>query len=423
MNGNKRVHSIARKIGNSWTLRTLRLMLSLDILFLVLLFLGLIYYHEISALGSQWQPRLVREFACSPKWSITALLDSAYYFQAPDGAWHSVAMAPILKTLIPFGGILAVIEVTMLVHVNQHAHKKSRSLLKPLDKIVSDMEAFSRVQSESHFYEDRLRDLETAIDDLAPDHPDARLRTDVQELTGLESAINNLLVRMHESYRQQAQFVSDASHELRTPIAVIQGYANMLARWGKDDPQVLEESISAIQSESDYMKKLVEELLFLARGEIGRNPFDPKPISLTNLIREVCEESAMIDPDHTWTFRQSPETEINADAEMLKQCARVLCENARKYTPAGGEISLRVASEDGGACFIVQDEGIGIPAKDIAHVFNRFYRSDPARDRNSGGSGLGLSIAKWIVDRHGGHFEVLSSEGMGTRFTVHLPKA
>ena len=196
----------------------------------------------------------------------------------------------------------------------------------------------------------------------------------------------------------------------------------MLARWGKDDPQVLEESITAIQFESNYMKKLVEELLFLARGEIGRNPFEPKSISLTELIREVCEESAMIDPDHTWTFRKGPEIEITADAEMLKQCARVLCENARKYTPTGCSIVLSVAEEAECARFSVQDEGIGIAAKDVSHVFDRFYRSDPARDRNSGGSGLGLAIAKWIVDRHGGSFEILSSEGVGTRFTVHLPK-
>ena len=110
-----------------------------------------------------------------------------------------------------------------------------------------------------------------------------------------------------------------------------------------------------------------------------------------------------------------------ADAEMLKQCARVLCENARKYTPAGGRILLRAESDGEWARFSVEDEGIGISAEDVAHIFDRFYRSDPARDRNSGGSGLGLAIAKWIVDRHDGNFDVLSSEGVGTRFTVSLP--
>jgi signal transduction histidine kinase len=197
----------------------------------------------------------------------------------------------------------------------------------------------------------------------------------------------------------------------------------MLARWGKDDEKVLEESIAAIQSESDYMKKLVEELLFLARGEIGRNPFEPAPMSLTELIRDVCEESAMIDTTHLWQFDPaSPEISLTADAKMLKQCARILSENARKYTPEGGTIKLTVFTDpSGNPCFRIQDEGIGIAEADAPRIFDRFYRSDPARDRNSGGTGLGLSIAKWIVDRHNGYFELLSREGIGTRITVTLP--
>ena len=107
---------------------------------------------------------------------------------------------------------------------------------------------------------------------------------------------------------------------------------------------------------------------------------------------------------------------------MLKQCARVLCENARKYTPKGGQIALSVSEDADCARFAVQDEGIGIRQDDVIHIFDRFYRSDPARGRNSGGSGLGLAIAKWIVDRHDGYFEVLSREEIGTRFTVSLPK-
>ncbi len=422
MNETKRVHSIARKIGNSWTRRAIGRLLLIDLLLVILSICALIYHHEVTTLGDEWQPDLVREIQWEDMTNYTLPVCGEYRFQSPSGIWHAVEIAPLLRTTLPFACILGIIEILMLIGEVRYAHRKARKLLKPLDNIAREMEAVSRLQNDSAHYEDRLQDLEDAIEKLSPTHPDARLRTGAQELTGLESAINNLLMRMHESHRQQAQFVSDASHELRTPISVIQGYANMLARWGKDDPQVLEESITAIQFESNYMKKLVEELLFLARGEIGRNPFEPKSISLTELIREVCEESAMIDPDHTWTFRKGPEIEITADAEMLKQCARVLCENARKYTPTGCSIVLSVAEDAECARFSVQDEGIGITAKDVSHVFDRFYRSDPARDRNSGGSGLGLAIAKWIVDRHGGSFEILSSEGVGTRFTVHLPK-
>ncbi|MBQ9951213.1 MAG: sensor histidine kinase [Clostridia bacterium] len=417
MNETKRVHSIARKLGNSWTLRTIAIMLSLDILLLLLLGAGLIYYHETAVLGSQWEPGLTREL--SPYVTLDSL---SYRFRLDPGEWHDVPLRPIVEAILPFAGILLMAEGLMVIGEARRAHRKARKLLRPLDQISRDMEAFSRMQSDSAHYEDRLHDLEAAIENISPTLPDAKLRTGAQELTGLEDAINGLLMRMHESYRQQAQFVSDASHELRTPIAVIQGYAHMLARWGKDDAQVLEESISAIQSESNYMKKLVEELLFLARGEIGRNPFEPKPVSLTALIREVCDESAMIDPDHVWTFRGDSEIGISADPGMLKQCARVLCENAQKYTAKGGEITLSVHEDGERACFSVQDEGIGIAQDDVARIFDRFYRSDPARDRNSGGSGLGLSIAKWIVDRHSGYFEVLSREEIGTRFTVSLPK-
>ena len=421
MNENRRVHSIARRIGNSWTLRALGMLLTLDVLLILLSGLCAVYYHEKSVLGDVWQPELTRSFVWETPDQPSTLMEAEYRFQEPDGAWHAVVLGPILSAAAPFALALGVFEGIMLLSEAHHAHRKARKLLKPLNKITRDMQAVSQLQTDSVRYEDRLRDLESAIEHLSPTRPGAKLQTGVQELNGLENAINGLLVRMHESYRQQAQFVSDASHELRTPIAVIQGYAHMLARWGKDDPQVLDESIAAIQSESDYMKKLVEELLFLARGEIGRNPFDPKPLSLTGLLREVCEESAMIDADHEWMLRDGAEISVVADAEMLKQCARVLCENARKYTPAGGRILLRAESEGEWARFSVEDEGIGIGAEDVAHIFVRFYRSDPARDRNSGGSGLGLAIAKWIVERHDGHFDVLSSEGIGTRFTVSLP--
>lgn len=421
MNESRRVHSISRRIGNSWTLRAFGMLLTLDVLLILLSGLCAVYYHEKSVLGDAWQPELTRSFVWETPDQPSTLMEAEYRFQEPDGAWHAVVLGPMLSVAAPFAVALGIFEGIMLLSEAHHAHRKARKLLKPLNKITRDMQAVSQLQTDSARYEDRLRDLESAIEHLSPTRPGAKLQTGVQELNGLENAINGLLVRMHESYRQQAQFVSDASHELRTPIAVIQGYAHMLARWGKDDPQVLDESIAAIQSESDYMKKLVEELLFLARGEIGRNPFDPKPLSLTGLLREVCEESSMIDAEHEWALRDGPEVSVVADAEMLKQCARVLCENARKYTPAGGRILLRAESEGEWARFSVEDEGIGISAEDVDHIFDRFYRSDPARDRNSGGSGLGLAIAKWIVDRHAGHFDVLSSEGIGTRFTVSLP--
>lgn len=421
MNETKRVHSIARKIGNSWTWRTFWLMFWLDILIAAMVLAGFAYSAERGILGDRWQPKLEREIVWEGPQSFETLSAIEYRFQSPEGEWHAANIQHMLHIAFPGAVTLGIFEIIFLISEASHAHKKARKLLKPLDKIARDMQAFSQIKTDGAHYEDRLHDLEQAIGHISPTQPDMKLRTGAEELSGLENAINDLLVRMHESYRQQAQFVSDASHELRTPIAVIQGYAHMLARWGKDDPKVLEESISAIQSESDYMKKLVEELLFLARGEIGRNPFEPAELSLTDLIREVCDESAMIDADHEWIFRGNSEIMLTADSAMLKQCARILCENARKYAPAGSPITLHARQSADGPQFYVQDEGIGIGTEDVSRVFDRFYRSDPARDRNSGGSGLGLAIARWIVERHGGYLDVLSREGVGTRFTVTLP--
>ena len=227
---------------------------------------------------------------------------------------------------------------------------------------------------------------------------------------------------MREAYREQSRFVSDASHELRTPIAVIQGYADMLSRWGKNDEKVLGEGIAAIQSESAHMKTLIEQLLFLARGDSGKNQMVMEETDLAAMMREVYEESCMIHADRTWRCDADAPVTVLGDAAMLKQTARILVDNAVKYTSAGARITLRARMQGDVPCFEVQDNGIGISKADIAHIFDRFYRSDPARARTTGGTGLGLSIAKWIVDKHKGYIDVFSREEIGTRMRVLLPQ-
>lgn len=262
--------------------------------------------------------------------------------------------------------------------------------------------------------------LEDAIDHISPTE-NTRLHIGDPDLLGLEEAVNDLLDRMQAAYSQQARFVSDASHELRTPIAVLKGYADLLERWGKDDPQVRDEAIDAIQAEAGRMSRLVEQLLFLARGDSGRTQLRPQPLDLAELAREAWEECCMIDPGHQWQLDAQQNVFCTADRDMLKQALRVLSDNAAKYTPAGKTITLRAfLNRDGRPCLAVRDEGMGIKAEDVPHVFDRFYRSDPARTRQSGGSGLGLSIADWIVTQHGGHMEVYSWEGIGSRFLIVL---
>ncbi len=327
------------------------------------------------------------------------------------GGWISVAASY-------FWPALAGVEVLLILLQGRVGKDKSRRLMEPLERIAQTAEELSRAR----FDPEKLHHLEDAIGTVSPLSPDAHVYTGDQEMQGLETAINNMLARTQETYREQSRFVSDASHELRTPIAVIQGYADMLHRWGKDDETVLEEGITAIQSESTHMKKLIEQLLFLARGDNGRNQLTLETMDISQMLAEVYEESKMIHPDREWRLDADTSIYVTGDVDMLKQTARILVDNAVKYTKEGDKISLRTRVKDGAPCFEVQDNGIGIKQEDLAHIFDRFFRSDPARARATGGTGLGLSIAKWIVERHGGYFDVFSREEFGTRIGVVLPQ-
>ncbi len=264
----------------------------------------------------------------------------------------------------------------------------------------------------------RLENLGLAIEKISPDELEKGIHTGDSDLQGIEVALNNLLLRMRDNQKQQARFVSDASHELRTPIAVIQGYVNMLDRWGKTDEAVLNESIEALKNESEHMKTLVEQLLFLARGDSGRNTLNRTEIDLNDIVKDVWEESSMIDDKHVYVFDEMPGAMMNGDVAMVKQSLRIFIQNAAKYSNEGDTIKLKVQMRDGHPAYVVQDEGIGMQESDVAHIFERFYRSDDARNSQTGGSGLGLSIAKWIIDAHEGRIEVLSRPEFGTRFTV-----
>lgn len=298
------------------------------------------------------------------------------------------------------------------------ATRESRSIrrvLAPIDEIALKADELSRMT----FSEDKYQEIEDAISHLQPEETELLSFGDA-DLQGIEAAMNNLLIRMRDSYRQQARFVNDASHELRTPIAVIEGYANMLSRWGREDEKVLDESITAIQHESEHMKHLVEQLLFLARGDSGKTKLTMEQVSLKALMQEVYEESLMIDEEHRYRFQpQDADVMVQADAMMLKQAVRILVDNAAKYTNKGDEILLGCGVEKGGKPYLqVQDTGIGMAEQDVAHMFERFYRADDARSYQ--GTGLGLSIAKWIIDKHRGHFEILSRTELGTRIRIYF---
>lgn len=412
--------SIARRINSHLRWQQLWGIIGADI---SLVFFGTAFWCYLAekAHVADWNPWMQRRFSLGKSGTFYEMLRAASYSFTPrgfDAKTVTVDAGDFLSTFFVLIIVLFSIQLFGWLVKCASGTAEIRRFLKPIDDIALAAERVSAQQLDAS----KFRNLEEAIGHINAAVPDAKLSVGDAELAGLETAVNNLIARMHETYRQQVRFVDDASHELRTPIAVIQGYANMLDRWGKEDETVLEESIAAIKTESDHMKTLVEQLLFLARGDMGRQQFKPELLSLSDMLREIHEESEMIDSAHPYALQLQSASKAYADPVMLKQAVRILVDNAAKYTPQGNRILLRLRQDEAGApCIDVQDSGIGIAAKDVPHMFERFYRSDAARNSKEGGSGLGLSIAKWIVEKHGGHFDVISAQDIGTRVSICLP--
>lgn len=364
---------------------------------------------------------------------------------------HEVSAAVILTLVCVIFIILFVLQLVEFIVGSVSGSGVIRKYLRPIDDIAMMAEQLSVQESsvardtvsaevkkdEDSSHDDtdittkELSSLSYAIDSI--DDSCKRIEIHDTELSGIEAAVNNMLRRLEEGKRKQIRFVDDASHELRTPIAVIQGYVNMLDRWGKDDPAVREEAIAAIKNESEHMKVLIDQLLFLARGEMDRHVLDMKPLNSCSIMEEIYDESIMLEAELPEEKRHEFDASelyaddtlktfmISADEAMIKQAVRILRDNAMKYTPAGGTISFRsYRREDGKICMEVRDTGIGIPKSELPRIFDRFYRGTNARADNTSGSGLGLSIAKWIAESHGGAIEALSGSGFGTKMTIVL---
>ena len=390
----------------------LRIVFSTLVLF-VLACLGWMGVQEYRALGFlKWN--VARSFYVER--TVGGKITELYYriMNAGEDPVSIAAGRAFTIICIAFAALLVLRLFWLFVFSGPRESRRIRTILEPLNDLALKADELSRME----FGEDKYHVIEDAISQLDADES-SKLSLGDSDLAGIEAAINNLLVRIRESNMQQARFVNDASHELRTPIAVISGYADMLARWGKDDEKVLNEAIAAIQTESGRMKHLVEQLLFLARGDSGKTTLTLEDVSLTSMMREAYEESVMIDEKHVYRFN-APEndTVVKADAGLLKQAVRILLDNAAKYTNEGDEIILSCGEDEGHPYLQVQDCGIGMAEDNVAHMFERFYRADEARSFE--GTGLGLSIAKWIVDKHKGHFEILSRPDIGTRIRIVL---
>ena len=410
----RRMTSIARKINGLWVWKQISIYLCMDILILFLAIVCWCASVQIEQLGK------INVNIDLPIFTMTNGIESiTYHASSLDGEKISQNAGLFFQMLIGCSILVVGCQFISLLRSILFDARAVRHQLHPLNELAQKAEQISSIA----FDEDKYRILEDAICKVHPGEGDEHLNVGDEDLQGLELAVNNLIDRMKESYRQQSRFVSDASHELRTPISVIQGYVNMLDRWGKEDETVLEESIEALKHESEHMSKLVEQLLFLARSDSGRNRMSMEKVNLCDVMREVYEESLMIDETHHYRYHSVDDSCIvTGDVTMLKQTMRILVDNASKYTSPGEDIIMRMGQDAEEVFFSVEDTGVGMEESDVIHVFERFYRSDEVRNRKTGGSGLGLSIAKWIVDKHKGHFDILSRKSLGTRITVYLPK-
>lgn len=245
------------------------------------------------------------------------------------------------------------------------------------------------------------------------------------ELEELATSINKMLDRMQSYIEQQKQFVGDVSHELRTPVAVIEGHLNMLERWGKDDPQILDESIKASLQEADRMKHLIQEMLDLTRAEQIDVQYPYEVTNVNETVKRVVSDLAMVHPDFKIQLDEDdlpPDTEIQIYHGHLEQLLVILIDNGIKYSTDIKQINVSAGVTKKEVNIIVQDFGEGISQEDQEKIFNRFYRVDKARTREKGGNGLGLSIAQKLVDSYDGEISVESVEGQGSQFKLRFPR-
>ena len=243
------------------------------------------------------------------------------------------------------------------------------------------------------------------------------------ELQRLSETLNEMLERLDIAFHKIKQFTADASHELRTPIALMRTRAELALRKPRDSDDY-KGTVAQIHAELEKTSELIEKLMFLARADSDAEPLQFCRADVTEIVREACAQGRMLSEAKQIRFGEKLPQEpmdVQCDPQSLRRLFLILIDNAVKYTQPQGEIDVVVGREDGFLIGSVHDTGIGIAPEDLPHVFERFYRADKARSRDTGGVGLGLSIGRWIAEAHGGTIEVESSMGHGSIFQVRLP--
>jgi heavy metal sensor kinase len=308
-----------------------------------------------------------------------------------------------IETLDDFSKYLLWFAPLLLLSASGVGYWLSHRALAPVDALARTARTIS-----GHNLSSRLEQLHTG-----------------DELQRLSDTLNEMLGRIESAFLRITEFTADASHELRTPIALIHTEAELALRRSRGEAEY-QEALRHILAEADRTAKLLEELLALARADSGREALNIQPIDLLVICRESAAKWHQVAPLRNLQFEEHMNVQrlpVMGDANALRRVIDILLDNAFKYTPSPGKVTLAAEEKQDRVVVSIEDTGIGIAPEDQARIFERFYRVDKARSRELGGAGLGLAIAQWIVHLHQGSIIVKSDSGKGSVFRIEIPVA